>query len=162
MSGAVQGAVTVAGRGCVAALALALVLHGSTKRPPLRRCTARGACAARTRTGSGSGSGTSHSRSGRGRGRGCRCRRGARRGPRCATAPARSRRRAGRELALGGDYGTVVSNLVREAFTKSDGKNERLWPNLLPLDNEVNFNSNRNFNAGFSAPGLVNFGDDDL
>lgn len=70
--------------------------------------------------------------------------------------------RAGRELALGGDYGTVVSNLVREAFTKSDGKNVRLWPNLLPLDNEVNFNSNRNFNAGFSAPGLVNFGDDDL
>ena len=63
---------------------------------------------------------------------------------------------------LGGDYGTVVSNLVREAFTKSDGKNVRLWPNLLPLDNEVNFNSNRNFNAGFSAPGLVNFGDDDL
>ena len=36
MSGAVQSAVTAAGRGCVAALALALVLHGSTKRPPVR------------------------------------------------------------------------------------------------------------------------------
>ena len=40
MSGAVQSAVTAAGRGCVAALALALVLHGSTKRPPLRRSAA--------------------------------------------------------------------------------------------------------------------------
>ncbi len=40
MSGAVQSAVTVAGRGCVAALALALVLHGSTKHPPLRQSAA--------------------------------------------------------------------------------------------------------------------------
>ena len=40
MSGAVQSAVTVAGRGCVAALALALVLHGSTKRPPARQSAA--------------------------------------------------------------------------------------------------------------------------
>ena len=40
MSGAVQRMVTAAGRGCVAALALALVLHGSTKRPPLRQSAA--------------------------------------------------------------------------------------------------------------------------
>ena len=40
MSGAVQSAVTAAGRGCVAALALALVLHGSTKRPPARHQSA--------------------------------------------------------------------------------------------------------------------------
>ena len=40
MSGTVQSAVTAAGRGCVAALALALVLHGSTKRPLLRRSAA--------------------------------------------------------------------------------------------------------------------------
>ena len=40
MSGAVQSAVTAAGRGCVAALALALVLHGSTKHPPLRQSAA--------------------------------------------------------------------------------------------------------------------------
>ena len=40
MSGAVQSAVTAAGRGCVAALALALVLHGSTKRPPARQSAA--------------------------------------------------------------------------------------------------------------------------
>ena len=40
MSGAVQSAVTAAGRGCVAALALALVLHGSTKRPPLQQSAA--------------------------------------------------------------------------------------------------------------------------
>ena len=38
MSGAVQSAVTVAGRGCVAALAL--VLHGSTKRTPVRHSAA--------------------------------------------------------------------------------------------------------------------------
>ena len=46
MSGAVQSAVTAAGRGCVAALALALVLHGSTKRPPLRQSAAP-SCASR-------------------------------------------------------------------------------------------------------------------
>ena len=40
MSGAVQSAVKAAGRGCVAALALALVLHGSTKHPPLRQSAA--------------------------------------------------------------------------------------------------------------------------
>ena len=40
MSGAVQRAVTVAGRAGVAALALALVLHGSTKRPPARHQSA--------------------------------------------------------------------------------------------------------------------------
>ena len=40
MSGTVQRILTFAGRGCVAALALALVLHGSTKRPPVRRSAA--------------------------------------------------------------------------------------------------------------------------
>ena len=40
MRGTLQRILTFAGRGCVAALALALVLHGSTKRPPVRQSAA--------------------------------------------------------------------------------------------------------------------------
>ena len=40
MRGVLPGLLTVAGRGCAAALALALVLHGSTKRPPVRHSAA--------------------------------------------------------------------------------------------------------------------------
>ena len=50
MSGAVQSVVTVAGRAGVAALALALVLHGSTKRPPVHKVAAPAPAAARELT----------------------------------------------------------------------------------------------------------------
>ena len=50
MSGAVQSVVTVAGRAGVAALALALVLHGSTKRPPVHKVAASAPASARELT----------------------------------------------------------------------------------------------------------------
>ena len=52
MSGAVQSVVTVtvAGRAGVAVLALALVLHGSTKRPPVHKVAASAPASARELT----------------------------------------------------------------------------------------------------------------
>ena len=50
MNGALQRILTVAGRGCVASLALALVLHGSTKRPVVRKSAAPDPTAMRTLT----------------------------------------------------------------------------------------------------------------
>lgn len=44
---------------------------------------------------------------------------------------------AGGAVASGSNYWTIVSNLVRSAWNKSDGNNERLWPNHCPLDNKV-------------------------
>ena len=40
-------------------------------------------------------------------------------------------------VASGSNYWTIVSTLVRSAWNKSDGNNERLWPNHCPLDNKV-------------------------
>ena len=70
--------------------------------------------------------------------------------------------KAGRALAEGGDYGTVVSNLVRAAYDKSDAKNRRLWPNIEPLDNEVRAGTDMDVNRNFCAPRFSTFGEADL
>ncbi|MCL1920893.1 MAG: hypothetical protein FWG50_07415 [Kiritimatiellaeota bacterium] len=49
---------------------------------------------------------------------------------------------AGRDVANGAPYAQTVSALVTQAWDQSDGKNEKLWPNLAPADN---YRNPRNF-----------------
>jgi len=59
---------------------------------------------------------------------------------------------AGRDVANGAPYMQTVSNLVTQAWNQSDGKNEKLWPNLAPADNYRNPRNFSNVDEHFTSP----------
>jgi hypothetical protein len=62
---------------------------------------------------------------------------------------------AGVAVAGGTDYGTTVSNLVRNIWNKADEKNQKLWPNPMPAENHVAPEAVFNFNYVFCSPGFL-------
>jgi len=59
---------------------------------------------------------------------------------------------AGRDVANGASYAQTVLNLVTQAWNQSDGKNEKLWPNLEAVDNYRNPRNFSDVDRNFTSP----------
>jgi hypothetical protein len=62
---------------------------------------------------------------------------------------------AGWDVAAGSSYDSTVATMVKYVWDKSDGKNEKLWPNYPPVDNYVAPDSWGDPDHQFTSPGFL-------